>query len=81
MYKADKVLSSLLAIEAALIKRKEETLKRANKPSWRRRSMMIQAAPDVVSRRAGSYTQLPELIASSSGVRVVGAHQYASHTL
>ncbi len=71
MYKADKLLASLTAIEQALIKRKEEGIKKADKPSWRRRSIYIPpgGGGDGQPRaRASSYNQLPDLPQPQAGL-------------
>ncbi len=71
MYKADKLLASLTAIEQALIKRKEEGIKKADKPSWRRRSIYIPpgGGGDGQTRaRASSYNQLPDLPQPQAGL-------------
>ncbi|ELR10927.1 uncharacterized protein ACA1_145810 [Acanthamoeba castellanii str. Neff] len=72
MYKADKLLASLTAIEEALIKRKEEGLKKADKPSWRRRSVYIPpgggGGGGQHRGRASSINQLPDLPQPQAGL-------------
>jgi hypothetical protein len=71
MYKADKLLASLTAIEEVLIKRKEEGLKKADKPSWRRRSVYIPPGGGGGGQprgRASSINQLPDLPQPQAGL-------------
>lgn len=42
MYKAEQLQMYLLCLEQALIKKREEGLRKAEKPSWRRRSMALE---------------------------------------